>query len=143
MDAIWELSIGDKFIVTDTMLLKKFPSLKGREMIVSVIKRSGRRTFIQYTLPQSGSGTLKLITRDVAIKIIGRSKITTLSMFLNQTRYNHTQTKITLNLNGRIEDFDIDSGFWLQNSKNIYAHKLRKYGTEYRVPFSSIVLKSK
>jgi len=143
MDNIWQLRTGDKFKIVDAELLKRFPSLKNRELVVSVIKKSGKRIFIQYNSPQSGSGTLKLIRSNVKIKIIGKSKILTLSSFLIDNKYLRKGEKITLNINGRVEDFDIMDGFWNQNPKNIYAHKIEKYGREYRVPFSSIVIKVK
>lgn len=130
---------GEKVVVIDESILAKFPRLRDRELICSVVKKSGARLFFQYFSPQVGSGTLKLIC-DPLVQVLSKEKIETLAQFLKDNRYKQERPSgIILNINGELGSFVIAEGFWEQNPSNIKLRFVKQYGSNYSVPGSSIV----
>lgn len=130
---------GEKVRIIDEAILTRFPRLKDRELICSVIKKSGARLFFQYFSPQTGSGTLKLVSNPL-VEIVSKEDILTLAQFLKNNRYKQERPAgIVLNINGELGSFAIAEGFWEQNPSNIKLRFVKQYGSNYSVPGSSIV----
>jgi hypothetical protein len=131
--------VNDRIVVIDDYILSKIPQLKDRELIVSVIKKSGHRIFCQYFSPDTGSGTIKL-TIDAKIKVVGKEDFLTLANFLKQQRYQTNKPKnVTINTNGSVSEYSIAPGFWEQNPNNIRLKCLCQSFIIYSIPGSSIV----
>jgi len=130
---------NDRIVITDDYILSKLPQMKDKELIVSVVKKSGNRMFCQYFAPDTGSGTLK-VTIDPTIKVVGNENLTSLATFLKQERHQEYKPKsVSVNVNGSIKEYTIEPGFWSQNAKNIRLRYLFVSCFEYTVPGSSIV----
>lgn len=133
---------GIIFTVTDEELLEKMPSLRGQALTVSVIKRSGPRTMVQYFGP-NGAGTLKLI-KDYKIEIQGESQTSTLSSIIGKYKFKDSRPlRIKVNCNGEIAEYVISQEFWDQTSTNIRLKGLQRFGSKYKVPGSCLVLEEK
>jgi hypothetical protein len=138
--ALFSKDPGTKFKVVDPALLQKIPSLQGLELTLSVIKRSGRRMFIQY-LCSSGSGTLKLLA-DYEIEITKEDKVETLSAFIPRLRYSDRKPSRIAIRNPREnspEWYTVLDGFWEQNPKNIYIKRIHTGLHEVKVPGAWVV----
>ena len=130
---------GEKVRIIDEAILARFPRLKDRELICSIVKKSGTRLFFQYFSPQTGSGTLKLVSNPL-VEVVSKENILTLAQFLMNHRHKLERPKgIILNINGNLDSFTIAEGFWSQNPSNIKLRFVKQYGSNYSVPGSSIV----
>lgn len=134
-----EVRQGEKIKIIDEDLLKRLPRLKDKTLICSVLKQSGRRMFFQYFSPETGAGTLKAIGNP-KVEVLGKEDFLSLAKFIVENRYKETKpTRVELNINGRISEFDIAPDFWFQNPKNIRIRHLKAQGITYSVPGASIV----
>lgn len=134
-----EVREGEKIKIVDAELLNKIPRLRNRTLICSVIKFNGRLTYFQYFSPETGSGTLRT-PNNPKVEVLGKEDFVSLSRFMQDNRFKEVRpTRIELNINGHIEEFDVEIGFWHQNPKNIKLKGLSRFGTQYSVPGSSIV----
>lgn len=137
---LYQKEPGTKFKVVDPILLDKIPSLKGLELTLSVIKRSGPRTFIQYVTP-NGAGTLKLMA-DYDIEITEESEIITLSSFITKFRFSDRKpSRIAIKNPQSLTPswYNILPGFWEQNPKNIRLKKIQSGYSEMKVPGAWVV----
>jgi hypothetical protein len=138
---------GQKIQIIDKEILKKFPSLKSRTLICSVVKRSGSRLFFQYFSKETGSGTLKLLSNPI-VKVIEDKAGLTLANFLTKYRYENVKpTTVTVTTGGSSCEFMITPAFWNQTVTNIRLTGLTTrsseiMGSKWRVPGSALVTKS-
>lgn len=143
ISALFHKEPGTKFKVVDPVLLEKIPSIKGLELTLSVIKRSGPRTFVQYNSPSRGSGTLKIMA-DYEIEITqeGGAETFTLSHFITRFRYSDRRpTRIAIRdpKSNSPEWYTLLDGFWEQNHKNIYLKKIHTGRYEVKIPGSWMI----
>lgn len=142
ISSLYLKSPGTIFTITDEELLEKMPNLKGQSLTVSVIKRSGPRTMVQYMGPM-GAGTLKLI-KDYKIEIQGESENPTLSSLIGKYKFKDNKpSKVKVNGNGEISEYALSSDFWDQTPTNIRLKGLQRFGSKYKVPGSYLVLEEK
>ncbi len=133
---------GRVFKIVGEDLLRTFPNLRDVELTLSVIKRSGPRTFVQVNTP-GGASTLKLISLDHEIEFIEKEeRQQTLSSVVNKYRYRPEQrpTKLRINCNGVSRVYEVLPEFWNQNPDNIRMKHLRYFGQNYKLPGSWFVL---
>jgi hypothetical protein len=133
---------GRVFKLIDPELLKIFPRLENVELTLSIIKRSGPRTFIQCNTP-GGASTLKLISVSHEIEFIEKDERqnTVSSLLLKYLFHPELRpTKLNINCNGVPRIYEILPGFWEQTPTNIRLKYLIRFGTHFKIPGSWFVL---
>jgi len=124
---------GTVFQIVDDVLLDKFPKLRGEFLTLSIAKKSGPRTYIQYNLNGVAS-TLKLLV-DYEIQIQGKQEMEPLASLIRAFKFSDRRPS-HVRIRGNNEEliYKIDSDFWDQNSQNIRLKGLSQFGQKYKIP---------
>lgn len=125
---------GTVFQITDEVLLEKFPHLRGEFLTLSVAKRNGGRTYIQYNLNDTASTMKLLVDYEISIedKEVTQEPLSSLirAFRFSDRRPSHVRIK------GNSEEliYKIDPEFWDQNPQNIRLKGLSQFGQKYKIP---------